>query len=205
MSAGEAIISDRLKELTWTLVERQSAAETRDGGGAVVTWGRPYWTIRARYEFGPQDDAAHRALTAWLSRRKGARVSFTAYRADRPAPVLAPGITNSGLGVSAVSISNGTVTLTGLGSTQISPGDMVGFYTASSGYWVGEATASASPSGGTATVSVWPYPQAPHGSTPNVRLLQALGEFQLIGPPSLSETSERRRAVAFEAKQVVRT
>lgn len=204
MSAGEIILTHRLRELTWTLVERQSAAETRDGGGTVVTWGRPYWTIRARYEYGPRDDEDFRALSAWIARRKGSRVTFTAFRADRSAPVLAPSQSNSGLGVSAVNVGASTVSLTGMGSTILSPGDMVGFYTSTSGYWVGEVTAQATPSAGAATVSVYPAPQSPHGSTPNVRLLQALGEFQLVGGAVITETAERRRSLAFEARQVVR-
>lgn len=201
MSAGELILTDCLKECTWQLVEQQSAPETRANGGQVVTWGRPFWSLTARYE--NLSDAGFRALTAWVSRRKRSRVSFTAWRADRPAPLLNPAMTNTGLGVSSVNISAGTVTLTGLGSTVISPGDMIGFSTLAGGYWVGEATATATPSGGTATISVWPYPQTPHG-TPNVRLLKALGEFQLVGDPVIREPSSRVRSLEFVARQVIR-
>lgn len=202
MSAGELFLTDCLKECTWTLMERQSDAETRENGGAVVTFGRPYWTLRARYE--NLSDSAFRALTAWIARRRRSRYSFTAYRADRPGLLLNSSITNSGLGVSSVSIASATVSLTGLGTNVISPGDMIGFSTLAGGYWVGEATASATPTAGAATVSVWPPPQTPHG-TPNVRLLQALGEFQLMGEPALTEPSSRIRALEFSARQVIRT
>lgn len=201
MSAGELILTDCLKECTWSLMHRQSDAETRANGGSVVTFGRPFWVIRARYD--NMDDSTFRALTAWIARRDRSRVTFTAWRADRPALTLNSAISNSGLGVSAVDASASTVSLTGLGSNVISPGDMVGFSTLAGGYWVGEATALATPSGGAATVSVKPYPQTPHG-TPNVRLLKALGEFQLVGEPSISEPSSRIRSVEFSARQVIR-
>lgn len=201
MSAGELILTDCLKECTWTLNERQSEAETRENGGQVVALGRPFWSLQARYD--NLDIDQFRALTAWLARRKRSRVSFTAWRADRPALALNSSITNSGLGVSAVSISGGTVSLTGLGTNVISPGDMIGFSTLAGGYWAGEATATASPTAGAATVNVWPYPQTPHG-TPAVRLLKALAEFQLVGEPSIREPSNRIRSVEFNARQVIR-
>jgi hypothetical protein len=201
MSAGELFLTDKLKECTWTLNERQSEAETRENGGQVVSLGRPFWSLNARYE--NLTDSDFRTLTAWLARRKKSRVSFTAWRPDRPALALNSSITNSGLGVSAVNISGGTVSLTGLSTNVISPGDMIGFSTLAGGYWVGEATATATPSGGAATVSVWPYPQTPHG-TPNVRLLKALGEFQLVGEPMLREPSNRVRSLDFNARQIIR-
>lgn len=203
MSAGEPILTDCLKECTWTLMERQSDAESRANGGAVVTFGRPYWTLRARYE--NLSDSAFRALTSWIARRKRSRVSFTAWRTDRPTPMLNPAMTNAGLGIggAGVSIVNNTVPLTGLGSNVISPGDMLGFSTLAGGYWVGEALATATPTAGAATVSVWPYPQTPHG-TPNVRLLQALAEFQLTAEPNISEPASRLRSLDFTAQQVIR-
>jgi hypothetical protein len=201
MSAGELFLTDKLKECTWTLNERQTDAETRENGGQVVALGRPFWSLTARYE--NLTDTDFRTLTAWLARRKRSRVSFTAWRPDRPALALNSSITNSGLGVSAVSISGGTVSLTGLSTNVISPGDMIGFSTLAGGYWVGEATATATPTAGAATVNVWPYPQTPHG-TPNVRLLKALGEFQLVGEPTLREPSSRVRSLEFTARQVIR-
>jgi len=203
MSAGEFIITDKLKSIVWpSPSERQSAYTVRGGNDDVITLGRPYWgPISFVYE--NLDKTTYRALTAWLARRKGARVSFTAARISRRAPLLAPNMTNAGLGVASVNISAGTVNLTGLGSNTLSPGDMVGFSTAASGYWLGETLATAVPSGGNATVSVWPYPQTPH-ATPNVRLFEALGEFKLASLPRNSERAEGRASVSFDAVQVVR-
>lgn len=201
MSAGEAFLTDCLKDCSWTLIERQSDPETRENGGSVVTFGRPYWVMSARYD--NLSDEGFRSLTAWLARRKRSRVTFTAWRPDRPALLLNSSISNSGLGVSAISIASATASLTGLSTNVISAGDMIGFSTLAGGYWVGQATANATPSAGAATVSVWPPPQTPHG-TPNVRLNKPLGEFQLVGDASVSEPSSRIRAVEFSARQVIR-
>lgn len=202
MSIGEIILTDCLKECTWQLIERQSAAETRSNGGQVVSWGRPFWLLTARYE--NLSDQAFRALTAWIARRQGAVVPFTAYRADRPAPVLDPTrVTNSGLGVSAIDIEDSTVSMTGMGTTVISPGDMISFMGAASGRWIGEAIATATPTAGAATISVWPPPQTPH-ATPAARLYRALGDFQLAGEPTIREPSSRVRSLEFQARQVIR-
>lgn len=203
MSQGEIILTDKLKDLTWEPPEeRQSEQNQRGGNDQVVTFGRPFWRIRASYD--GLDDAGYRALTAWLARRKGSRVTFTAFRPSRRRPLLAPALTNSGLTVVAVNVSGGTVTIGGVGTTAISAGDMVGFYTTAGGYWVGEATAAASPSGGQVIIPVHPYPQAAHASTPNPRLFEALGEFKLVGRPQNTERPTKRHSVSFEAIQVVR-
>lgn len=201
MSAGELILTDCLKDCSWALQEMQTSPMSRSGGAPVVSFGRPFWTLRARYE--NLSESAFRELTAWISRRQRSRYSFTAWRPDRPTTALNSSITNSGLGISSVSIGGGTVGLTGLGTNVISPGDMLGFSTLAGGYWVGEALATATPTAGAATVSVWPYPQTPHG-TPNVRLLKALGEFQLDGTPDVTENADRTRSVSFTATQVIR-
>lgn len=200
MAAAEIFLTDCLKECTWTLNERQSEAHTRENGGQSVTWGRPFWSLTARYE--NLSDAAWRALTAWIQRRKGARVSFTAYRPDRPAPLLNPAMTNTGLGLSSINISTNQISLTGLGSTVISPGDMVSFETLAGGRWIGETTVGATPVAGAATITVWPYPQT-QAATPNVRLFQPLGLFHMTGQPILREPSTRQRSLEFQAKQII--
>jgi len=203
MSQGEFILSNYLKELTWSPPEeRQSDADQRGGSGQVITFGRPYWRIRFIYD--NQNDAAYRAQTAWLARRKGSRVTFTANRPGMRKPLLAPGMTNEGLSVVAVNIAAGTVTIGGLGTNPISAGDMLSYYTANSGYWVGQALADAAPVTGQAVISVHPPPQTPHASTPVPRLVDAIGEFKLVGRIQNTERHTRRASVSFEAVQVVR-
>lgn len=200
MAQGEILLFDKLKELTWNLVEVTSAPRSRFGGGQVITYGEPYWTISGRYEGLSESD--FRALSALFIRRAGPRYTFTAYRPSMQAPLLAPFMSNSGLGISGVSRSGATVSMTGLGSNVISAGDMLGYYTANSGYYVGQATALATPSGGAATIAVWPPPQTPH-ATPQARLKQALGEFQIVSSQP-SEPYSKRYSLSFEAEQVIR-
>lgn len=203
MANGELLPTDGLRELTWSPpIERQSGLETRSGFGQTLLLGRPFWRLRASYVF--QNDLKYRLMTAFLARRQGARYTFLAPRISRRAPALAPSLTNAGLGVASVDIANGTVTFTGVGTTVITPGDMCGFYTAALGYWVGEATAVATPTGGVVTIPVHPYPQNHHLTTPNARLKEALGEFKLSGVPNTSETYDGKRAISFEAIQYVR-
>jgi hypothetical protein len=200
MSAGELFLTDCLKECSWTLIERQSGAETRDNDGQVVAWGRSYWQIVCRYD--NLSDSAFRALTAWLARRKGSRVIFSAYRPDRPTPLLNSAMSNTGLGIADVDIEAATIDLTGLGSTVLSPGDMVSYLSDTGRYWIGEITVGATPTAGAATVSVWPPPQEPHASAPAPRLRQPIGHFQLVGQTEIHEPSSRLRTVAFTAKQI---
>lgn len=203
MSQGEIILTDKLKELTWSPPEeRQSEAASRGGNDQVVTFGRPFWRLRATYQ--NLDDTAYRYLTAWLARRKGSRVTFTCPRLQRRGPLLAPAISNAGLSVVSVDIAAGTVRIGGVGTTTISPGDMVSYYTAALGYWVGEATATAVPSSGQVVIPVHPYPQTPHASLAAPRLYEALGEFKLVGRPQNTEPHTKRHGVSFEAVQVVR-
>lgn len=202
MSQGELILTDKLKELTWSPPEeRQSDNPERGGDAQVFTFGRPFWRLRAVYD--NLDDNGYRELTAWLARRKGSRVSFTCPRLQRRRPRLAPAITNAGLSVVSIDIAASTVRIGGVGTTQISAGDMVSFYTAALGYWIGEATANAAPSAGQVTIPVHPYPQTHHATLAAPRLFEAFGEFQLVGRPQNTERL-KRHSVAFEAIQVVR-
>ena len=203
MSQGELILTDKLKEMSWqSPEERQSDPSSFGGNDQVIIYGRPFWRIRFIYD--QLNDASYRALTAWLARRKGSRVTFTSPRLDRRRPLLAPSLTNTGLSVVSVNISAGTVTIGGVGTTQISAGDMVSFYTAASGYWIGEATANAAPSGGQVVIPVHPYPQTPHATLAAPRLYEPLGEFKLAGQPQNTSRHTKRASVAFEAIQVVR-
>lgn len=203
MSQGELILTDKIKEMTWLAPEeRQSEASQFGGNDQVITYGRPFWRMRVTYD--QLNDAGYRALTAWLARRKGSRVTFTSPRLDRRAPLLAPAISNTGLSVVSVNIAAGTVTLGGVGTTQISAGDMVSFYTAALGYWVGEATANAAPSAGQVVIPVHPYPQTQHATLAAPRLYEARGEFKLAGPAQNTSRFTKRASVSFEAVQVVR-
>ena len=200
MSQGEIFLRDRLKDCSWTLSHRQSTPFGRQTG-QVISYGQPFWVAQFRYE--NLDDAGLRALSAWLARREGSRVTFTAYRPTRAIP--SSGLTsNSGLGISAISTSGSTISLTGLSTNAMTPGDMVSYYTAANGYYCGEVVAVGSLSEGAQTVTVKPAPVAVNVSTPAVRVVQALAEFQIEGEAAISEPHDRRYGVSFMARQVER-
>jgi hypothetical protein len=200
MSAGEIFLTDRLKDCSWSLVPRQSVPFGRQAG-QVISYGQPFWAASFRYE--NLDEAGLRAMSAWLSRREGARVTFTAYRPTRALP--ASGLaSNTGLGISAISTAASTISLTGLSTNAMQPGDMVSYYTAASGYYCGEIVSVGALSAGAQTVTVRPAPVTVNVSTPAARVVQSLAEFQIDGEVSINEPHDRRYGVSFTARQVER-
>ncbi len=200
MSAGEIMLYVGLKEASWNLVEQQSAPFSRSSE-QVVTWGEPYWEFEAKYQ--NLTDADFRALRAWTTRRRGASITFSAYDPSRQKPVLGLPPNHENVSLASVDIGAGTITLQGLGTHVISPGDMIGYSTSDDGLWVGEALETATPVSGAATVDVYPAPRTPHATTPDARIFQALGRFRMIGMPSLIAPHDRRRSVSFKARQVI--
>lgn len=200
MSQGEIFLTDRLKDCSWTLAPRQSVPFGRQAG-QVISYGQPFWVAQFRYE--NLDEAGLRALSAWLARREGARVTFTAFRPTRKQPALGPSVSNSGITITSVSTAASTVTWNNL-PCALSPGDMLSYYTAAGGYFCGEIVAVEAIVGDAQTVTVKPAPVAVHASTPAPRIVQALAEFQLDGEAAISEPHDRRYAVSFTARQVER-
>lgn len=200
MANGEAWITDRLKECSWNLVQRQSAPASRGGGSQVIIYGNPYWMATFRYE--NLDEAGMREMSAWIARRQGSRYSFLAYRPRTRLP--AGGATsNSGVTLSAVDTANSELDFTGLPHA-LEPGDMVSYYTAASGYHCAEVTEAGTITAGAQTVGISPPPVAKHASTPAPRIVEALCEFQIEGPPQIMETHDKRYSVSFTARQVER-
>lgn len=196
----ELMPMDGLKEFTWWLDENQSDLETFGNTGQVMEFGPPRWNARA--VFGSMNADVYRRLDAFITRRRKSLITFTAFRPIMRAPLLNPSQSNSGLGISAVDIENSTITLTGL-SANPSASDMVSYRTAANGYYVGQITADAVRSGGNATVAVTPAPMARHSTTPAVRLLEALGEFKLVGVPQNTEQHLKRGTYSFTCVQHV--
>ncbi|WP_022699307.1 hypothetical protein [Euryhalocaulis caribicus] len=201
MSNGELILDIQIKDMAWDLPEMQSSAESRSAFRQVNTLGEPFWTLNVRTTYLTQEQ--FRKWTAWLTRRRGERFSFTAWRKSRPAPFAGGVASDASLTVESIDAEAGTVTFGNAGAYKASPGDMVGYYTAANGYWIGEVLADAAASAGEVTLSVHPAPLTPHASTPSPRRLQALGEFKMIGRPEIMEVYDDRW-VAFQARQVVR-
>lgn len=199
MSQGEIILMPQLKDLSWSMVPRQSVPYA-NLGGQIVSYGQPYWGLTFTYE--NLTEAQFRQLSAWIARREGARYTFTAFRPTRRQPFAGPSVTNVGVGISSVDTANSEINFTGL-PCDLTAGDMVGYSTAAGGYYVGEVLADAARSGGAATASVRPAP-VPEAATENARIVEALGEFQLESQPVISEPHNKRYSVSFQARQVDR-
>jgi hypothetical protein len=202
VSSQELFPTNFLKLNSWYFDEKQSGGDSRDGNGWVVELGTGLWMVTLRYE--NLTDAAMRALTAFVARRRGKAVTCTIVRTDRKAPLMAPSMTNSGLTVNSIDEDAKTVTMSGLGSNAISSGDMLSYKTNMNGFFIGEITADATPSSGVATLHVNTPPITPHASAPAPRLREAYGEFMMEGPPEILEPFDRRRIVGLKMKQVVR-
>jgi hypothetical protein len=199
LSAQEIFLTDRLKDCSWALSHRQSAPLFRQGG-QVVTYGQPFWVANFRYENLSREGL--RALSAWIGRRQGSRVPFTAYRPSRATP--ANGITsNSGIGINAYDTAASTITLSGLGAALVA-GDMVSWRTQYEGYWCGEVVSAGSISGGVQTLTMSPAPIVYHGTLSAPRIYQAIAEFQLEGDVQIGEPHDKRFSVSFAARQVER-
>lgn len=190
----------RLKESSWVLEARQSQVGALLGGW-VVTYGQPFW--RANFSYSGLKEAEFRALSAWIARREGARYTFTAFRPSRRQPIEGPSVNNSGIGISSVDTSGSTISFSGL-PCDLSAGDMVSYYTNQGGYYCGEVMYDAAEVSGAATVTVKPAPVTAHTSTPAVRIVEALCEFQIEGIPAIAEPFDKKYAVSFAARQVER-
>jgi hypothetical protein len=195
MADNDLFLTDFLKESNWVLNPRQSQPFGR-GGGQVMIYGVSFWT--ATFEYRNLTEAAMRALSGWCADRNGAASPFTAWRPSRYRPLNGPSATNSGIGVSGVSVANSYVTMTGL-PVPLAIGDMISYKTIGGGYYVGEVTAPAS--AGTSNVYVKPAPVTPHG-TPDPKIVGALGSFKLTGLNAPIETADKVYSMSFAARQV---
>lgn len=200
MSARELMPMDGLKEFTWTIAEKQSELETLNNSGQVLEYGSPKWMARA--VFGSMNRAVFQNLDAFISRRRGSLITFTAFRPLLRTPLLNPSQTNSGITIGTVDIGASTVVFGGL-SANVKAGDMFSYRTAANGYWIGKAVNDVSLSAGSATVEVWPPPMAKHASAPAPRVFEALGEFKLVGAPQNTEQHIKRGTYSFQCEQYV--
>lgn len=187
-------------ECLFTPNEQQTDRTIANGESVNLMIGEPYWTAAIRVETPTRQSKA--VWSAWLASRRGSRNPFLISRSWRLIPRAGP-ISDSGLTVASVNKGASTVSLSGAGSWNARIGDMISYYTAAGGYWIGEITAPAAASGGNITVQVWPPPATPHASTARPRRNYAFGEFYLSGRSARTETKEPDY-IEFEARQLIR-
>lgn len=192
MSSGELFLTKGLKSCNWRLEQRQTAQFSRSGSSQIITLGRPFWRVEFEYE--NLVDADYRALTAWLSRRKGGEINFSAYRPDREAPLNGSASTSA-----TISTSSDEITVTPSPAADLILGDMIAYTTADSTRFVGEITEIVSAPNNTQVVKTEP-PALEYGSTPS--LGRAYGLFR-VEPDSItvSEPYDITKRVRFTARQ----
>lgn len=201
MSAGELILTDGLQVCDMALRHNQSRRMSSSGASAVVVYGPSRWFLRLETDF--LDMAQARAWSAWLARRRGAARTFTAWRILRGYPAGSIGAAEGSAVLSSVNIGASTVTIGSAGAYQARKGDMISYRTANSGYWLGEVTGDVDAASGSAILPVEPPPRAPHATTPALRRIKALAEFELATDLDPFEDYTSRR-LSFEAMQVIR-
>lgn len=188
-----------ITDCLFTLNQVQTERTIGSGDSVNLTIGEPYWTAEIRVETPTRQSKA--VWRSWIAARRASRVPMLISRAFSLIPRGGP-VVDTGLSVTSIHVANSTVTLGGAGTYTAKPGDMLSYYTAAGGYWIGEITAAATASAGAVTVSVVPAPKTPHASLARPRRYYAFGEFFL--------TRERRQEthdpdyLEFEARQIIR-
>lgn len=143
-----------------------------------------------------------RSWSTWLNDRSHRGETFTAFNLWRVNGAGALGTADGSIGLT-VDIPNSELDLTGVGAYAAKVGDWISYRTAANGYWAGEVREDATASGGNVTVKVNPTPVAKHATTPAVRRVQALAEFELTTPVGPFEDYVGRM-LSFEAISVPR-
>lgn len=204
MSAGELILSHGVLKMDMALVPMQTMRMGASGNSIRGVLGPSRWRLDVETTYLSKPNA--RLWDAWLANRVHLGETFTAWRPLRLAPAGALGTADGSIGLT-VDAPNSELDLTGVGAYVASKGDMISYRTDVDGYYLGMITADVSAAAGAITVPVIPRPLAKHASTPAVRRVQALGEFELtstIDPFDDYTLNAGGRRLRFQAMQVLR-
>lgn len=197
---GELIYTG-VKSIDFTPQQQQNSSRSRGSPPQVVSWGRPLWQVAISFQ--NLNDTKYGNIKAQLALCDGGANTILVCDRRRVAPRQAPSMSNSGVGLGTVDASASTVVFTGVSTNKFSAGDMIGYRTATNGYYLGMVTADANPSSGSVTLSVYPPPRTPHASVPAPKVNAATGEFQLQGAPQLSGSFDRSKGgVSFTLLEV---
>lgn len=202
MADGDALPDLYIPNMSWRLVEPQGQRFARSGLSQATLLSEPYWSFNLSTTW--LDAADFQTWESWLIDRQGALSTFTAWRQDRPFGAV-PVSSDSGLTVSAYDRAARTVSFGSTGTWTATKGDLISYYTAAGGYWLGMAMETKEASGGAmSALKVYPAPFAPHASSAAPRRIRALGEFVVRQPvPDPIILVDERRLV-FSADQIIR-
>lgn len=202
MSAGDLIPTDELLDMDMSLVPLQSYRMGASGNSVRGVFGPTRWKLRVTTApFLSQ--AAARIWDAFIADRIHNGNTFTAWRLHRINPGSGfLGNPDGSIGIT-VDAPNSQVSLSGVGVYVAAKGDMISYRTDVNGYYLGMVMADAVAVSSNVTLTLSPRPLAAHASTPAVRRVQALGEFDLSTPLDPFEDYTNRQ-LSFEALQVLR-
>jgi hypothetical protein len=200
MSAGEIIPTDALLKMAVALIPMQTVRMGSSGNSIRGVMGPSRWKLSVETDWLTEVQA--RIWGPWLDRRIHHGYTFTAWNLMTVNPAGAIGTADGSIGLT-VDAANNELDLTGCGAYVATAGDFISYRTDVSGYYLGRIQANATAVAGAVTVQVVPKPLAKHATTPAVRRVQALGEFELVSLPEPFDDYTNRR-VMFEAMQVLR-
>ena len=204
MSVGEFWPEKGVLTSEWVLNYRQNTPVSNAGDSVSIDHGEPYWTADVSVEVRKRS-ALVKEWSAFFARRQGSRNSFTMNRTFQsfpadgtPIPATPPILTLARRSDGRLASGGGTH-----GDYRPSLGDMLGYFTAANGFYIGEVEEVVTSNGNQFQVTVTPPPFPFHPTEGNFRFVKAVGEFRLDGPPRVTETHARRRW-RFSATQVIR-
>lgn len=201
MSAGELIPTDGLETMDMVPLPTQTGRMGASGNSVRGFLGPTRWRLIVRTAPMLSQEEA-RVWDPWIWNRIEFGETFTAWRLNRINPAGALGTPDGSIGLS-VNKAASQITLTGTGAYVAKKGDMISYRTDKNGYYLGQVQADASAVSGTVTLTMAPRPLDKHATTPAVRRVQALGEFELSTPLEPFDDYTGRQ-IQFEAVQVLR-
>lgn len=201
MTAGALIPTAGLETMDMVPLPKKTQRMGASGNSVQGFFGPTRWKLIVRTT-SMLTKLEAREWDAWLSDRIHLGETFTAWRLMRYKPAGALGNPDGAITLS-VNKPASQITLGGCGAYVATKGDMISYRTDTNGYYLGMVMADAAAVAGSVTLTMSPRPLDKHATTPAVRRVQALGEFELstVLEPFDDYTS---RQISFEAVQVLR-
>ena len=201
MSVGEFWPEKGIQSNRWKLIRRDSAPASLAGDSVAVPLGEPYWEIDVDVTVDARSLLA-RQWSAFFARREGKKNTFTANRSFQTFPFQLNDIP-AGFNIHSISRDLRRIILQNVGDYRGTEGDMLSYFTAENGYYIGEMenVPVSTPAQLTAMMQPAPFPM--HPTTPNLRVTKAVGEFRLSAVPRPVEKAAKR-SWSFKATQVIR-
>lgn len=201
MSVGEFWPEKGIQSNEWKLIRRDSAPAALSGDSVAVPLGEPYWEIDVSVTVEARSLLA-RQWSAFFARREGMKNTFTANRSFQTFPFQLADIP-AGFNIHSIDRELRRIILQNVGAYRGTEGDMISYFTAESGYYIGEVDSVPVSTSTQLIAHLQPAPFPMHPTTPNLRVTKAVGEFRLSAVPRPVEKAAKR-SWSFKAMQVIR-